>query len=79
MLTAYKDEGAVNSFLSIKTAKEMGLTDQMKPLSEGETITFTSMGGSEVPCVGKIANLPLQVGSIDTKVKLMYVTPENHI
>jgi hypothetical protein len=77
LITALKDEGAANSFITQGLVKACGLYDQMifdKSGSEG----FTNADGGLMEILGVIRNANLQIGDIDYTLKVVYVTPELH-
>lgn len=77
LLTAMKDEGATNSFISRGLAQVCGLLIYSRPLSPREGSNFRGVGGGTVPMDGKLVDVPLQVGDIDFTLPTLYITPEN--
>jgi hypothetical protein len=67
-VTAVKDEGAVNSFISKGLVDKMGYTSLVKALNEREEGAFIGMGGTNIPCVGKLCGIPMQIGSINFRI-----------
>lgn len=76
LVTALKDEGATNTFMSEGLAKTVGLDKYAKDLIAGETDNFRGMSGSAVACSGKLVDVPIQLGTLKTKLPTCYLTPE---
>jgi hypothetical protein len=65
LVTGIKDEGAVSSFASRQLVESIGYKDYIRALDSREVGSFHGVGGESVPVLGKITNVPLQVGEID--------------
>lgn len=58
-MTAMKDEGASNSFISRGLARLCGFLDNMTSLYPREGDNFRGVGGGSVPMVGKLCKVEL--------------------
>jgi hypothetical protein len=57
LLTAMKDEGAANCFISETLVDELEWRDVVQPLTTSETKNFSGMGGAAVPVIGKLCHI----------------------
>ncbi len=56
-MTAMKDEGAANSFISLGLVKQLQWEDAVQQLPDTETKHFSGMGGSDIPLKGKLTHI----------------------
>ena len=77
LITALKDEGASNSFITKGLVDACDLERSMTSDVRGSE-RFTNADGGLMDLIGSIKNVSLQIGDIDYKLDVIYVTPEPH-
>ena len=77
MITALKDEGAANTFITLGLVEACGLKGRVIRDIKGSE-GFTNADGGPMELIGTIRNAHLQIGDIDYKLDVIYVTPEEH-
>lgn len=77
LITALKDEGATNSFITKGLVDACYLEKSMTLDIRGSEI-FTNADGEFMDLIGSIRDVSLQIGDIDYKLDVIYITPEQH-
>ena len=77
LITALKDEGAANTFITKGLVEACRLKKQVDSDISGSE-GFTNLDGGPMEIVGTIRNAHLQIGDIDYKLDVIFITPERH-
>ena len=73
LVTALKDEGAANTFISTELLKAMNCKHLVEAMPTAGEPQMTGMGGKTIQIYGRMRDVPFQIGTVKTTIPTLYI------